>query len=742
MTVIAKDNKRDMNNFLKTLLISSLLCATITVNAQRVHFDFTSKINKSKVYYRITDKKNLEAEVTYKNAELGSYKGNVIIADTVRFRGKTYKITSIGDSAFFGCEKIDTVFFADNIKRIGKNAFSLTNVQKIIFNTNLQEIETEAFANCNSIDSFFVTKDIKKVGDFAFESSGLQTLIIESEGIESVRAFNNIPTLQHISIKENVKTLSEYIFDGCDNIQTLIYNAESFIGFSPFENKTSLTHVTIGENVISVPENFVYNCMNVTKIELPENVQSLGSMSFSGTGVSEIVLHNNISQMGIGVFKNCKQLQYVELPENLTVIVDNTFEGCESLHELTIAENLVEIDTAAFKDCKSLTTFVFPKTLSYIGKQAFEGCVSLKKYISEGSNPAKLEDDLYLPNDAYVEIDCNDILTYKNTAFWNNLTYICDMDNVTVHSTVEREVFDKARNRSFTERIINTGNLSYVITNDRDKYVSLIAEQTSYRDDITRNIEIPAKISDGEVIYTVTGIEGLGVCKSVFIPATVKYIDTMVFSGIDLENIEVDTNNPYFASFEGELYSKDMKTLLAYPTKKASLIRGDGQISLLEQTVAIGYGAFSNCKNTDVFIHRNISSIGANQQVRSFIIDKNNTKFMSNGEILFNTNKTIIYSAIGNYTPNNRVLKIDSSVATINDKAFYTAKFDTVIFQTKTPPEIFANTFNLNKTFVCIVPRGSLNAYKNEDFFNQMNIKEQKPIKKTKKRASAKNKKR
>lgn len=57
---------------------------------------------------------------------------------------------------------------------------------------------------------------------------------------------------------------------------------------------------------------------------------------------------------------------------------------------------------------------------------------------------------------------------------------------------------------------------------------------------------------------------------TIHLPSTVKTIVPFAFSGCkNLTAITVDENNPYFCSVDGVLYSKDMKTIVAYPAGKA-----------------------------------------------------------------------------------------------------------------------------------------------------------------------------
>lgn len=66
--------------------------------------------------------------------------------------------------------------------------------------------------------------------------------------------------------------------------------------------------------------------------------------------------------------------------------------------------------------------------------------------------------------------------------------------------------------------------------------------------------------------------EAFGICpiKKIFIPKNVSLINTWnPFDRLqELEEIAVDPENQYFASVDGVLYTKNMKTLRHFPAKK------------------------------------------------------------------------------------------------------------------------------------------------------------------------------
>ena len=72
------------------------------------------------INYRL-DNDNLTAEVTEKS---GGYEGDIIIPETVVFNDVTYRVTSIGERAFFRCDLLNFITIPNSVMSIGKRAFS------------------------------------------------------------------------------------------------------------------------------------------------------------------------------------------------------------------------------------------------------------------------------------------------------------------------------------------------------------------------------------------------------------------------------------------------------------------------------------------------------------------------------------------------------------------------------------------------------------------------------------------
>ena len=90
------------------------------------------------------------------------------------------------------------------------------------------------------------------------------------------------------------------------------------------------------------------------------------------------------------------------------------------------------------------------------------------------------------------------------------------------------------------------------------------------------------------------------------IPASVSYMGSRVFAGCrSLTKIEVAAGNPSFCSVDGVLFTKDMKTLIAYPAAKPG-----ASYTIPETVTTISAQAFGSSKYlTSVTIPSSVASI-------------------------------------------------------------------------------------------------------------------------------------
>ncbi len=151
------------------------------------------------------------------------------------------------------------------------------------------------------------------------------------------------------------------------------------------------------------------------------------------------------------------------------------------------------------------------------------------------------------------------------------------------------------------------------------------------------------------------------------IPASVTTIGVGALALVGLNKITVDEGSQHFTAVDGILYSKDMTRLVVYPLAKASenfvvpesvevieerafyqSANIQGTLTLSSKLTTIGDAAFFYCQQlTDTLnIPASVTSIGETAfsycRFTEFVVDENNTAYVSDSGVLYNTAKTIL----------------------------------------------------------------------------------------------------
>ncbi len=105
--------------------------------------------------------------------------GDLVIPDSIHYKGKTYTVISISPSAFCNCKDLTSVVISNYVTSIGDSAFGYcTNLASISIPSSLKTIGNEAFLFCNSLSSVTIPESVVSIGDWAFDGcKGLRKVI-------------------------------------------------------------------------------------------------------------------------------------------------------------------------------------------------------------------------------------------------------------------------------------------------------------------------------------------------------------------------------------------------------------------------------------------------------------------------------------------------------------------------------------------------------------------------------------
>ena len=150
----------------RTHLFNLLFLITFVVAGTFEAFAYNFEVNG--IYYNINSGYST-VYVTYKNTSYNSYSGVVTIPQTVTYNNKTYSVTSIGNSAFYGCTGLTSVTIPNSVTAIGQYAFSgCTGLTSVIIEGPISIVKNETFKDCRKLKSVSLPYSVTLIENNAF----------------------------------------------------------------------------------------------------------------------------------------------------------------------------------------------------------------------------------------------------------------------------------------------------------------------------------------------------------------------------------------------------------------------------------------------------------------------------------------------------------------------------------------------------------------------------------------------
>lgn len=187
-------------------------------------YDMYENMNDENIFqrrYAMLSRKEIDGKqywTLYYDQEADEYAGQEIDSSTdfavedgvlVKYTGSNSSViipetvSSIGDSAFAGCNNLTSVTIPDTVTSIGFAAFS----------------------GCTSLTSLMIPNSVTSIGGMAFYNSGLIDITIPNSitGISS-EAFSRCVNLTSITIPRSVKFVDRRAFEECYSLSNVYYD--------------------------------------------------------------------------------------------------------------------------------------------------------------------------------------------------------------------------------------------------------------------------------------------------------------------------------------------------------------------------------------------------------------------------------------------------------------------------------------------------------------------------------------
>ena len=254
---------------------------------------------------------------------------NIKIGSGVQFISPSFSISNI----FTGCDSLEKIVVGSNNTKYDSrencNAIIETETNTLILgckNTEIPDSVTSigntAFAGCNTLKSITIPKSVSKVGEYAFFNCKSLTKIKVDKNNKSFYSIDNCNAI----IDKKTNTL----IVGCNNTK-IPYGVIS-IGDLAFTYCSSLKSISIPDSVTSIGDEAFLRCSSIKSISIPDSVTSIGSGAFYGcSSLTSIIIPNSVTSIDYNVFADCSSLTSIIIPNSVTSIGHGAFYGCSSL---------------------------------------------------------------------------------------------------------------------------------------------------------------------------------------------------------------------------------------------------------------------------------------------------------------------------------------------------------------------------------------------------------------------------
>ncbi len=313
------------------------------------------------IYYNLLGGDSIA--VTYKgdyaHSYSNEYSGSVAILEKVTFNGISYRITAIGNGAFYHCYGLTAITIPNSITTIGESAFSdCSRLTNITIPNSVITIGKYAFSYCSRFTAITIPNSVNTIGESAFSGCYSLTNITIPNSVTTIgeNAFSNCSRFTAIIIPSSVTTIGEGAFSGCSSVELITIEAGNPTYYSTgnciIETTTKNLHtgcknsiIPTDGSVITIGDNAFYGCSNLTGITIPNSITTIGNYTFY----------------------NCSNLTTINLPNSITIVGNYAFAYCSCLTAITceavIPPTIGDYGTTFEKVDKTIPLYVFTESI-------------------------------------------------------------------------------------------------------------------------------------------------------------------------------------------------------------------------------------------------------------------------------------------------------------------------------------------------------------------------------------------
>ena len=233
-------------------------------------------------------------------------------------------VTSIGQNAFKGNEKIQSIRIPSSVDYISDYAFfGCHALKEVILPSNIRKIGKCAFMYCYGLESICLPSTITTLDAQSFSRSSIKSIVLPS----------------------SITILGEQTFSGCEALEIVEFGSGiTKIPSSAFFRCTKLANVSLSESIKTIADNAFCECYQLTYIDL-RRVETIEGRAFAYTGLTSLYIPRTTTSISSEAFNGCSSLTTLEVSsDNPTFYSVYSKDACGYDFNAIIKKGFNELD--------------------------------------------------------------------------------------------------------------------------------------------------------------------------------------------------------------------------------------------------------------------------------------------------------------------------------------------------------------------------------------------------------------
>ena len=365
-------------------------------------------------------------------------------------------VEKIGENAFRGCEKLDsvTVAWATPLE-VPANIFEGVDVANAVLcvakGTEDLYANAPVWKDFGRISLYLGDDDVIEFEDDAVKQICVANWDLNNDGqltVAEAKAVTTLSTVFVLNASDQIKKFNELkFFTGLTSIST-----------NAFKNCTGLEAITLPSSVTEIAYGAFQGCSSLKSFFIPKNVTKLGNGPFNNCSSLESFVVDpenksfsavdgvlfDINKTTLYAYPCAKEGEYV-IPETVTTLAQYAFSGAALLTDVRLPKNITSIPNGAFSGCSSLKAFNIPASVKTIGAFAFSECESLSAVKVGWTTPLSVVSDPFrntYTEDARLYVPVGRKGAYSKASPWSQFKEIKEYPNCDVNGDGLADMLD------------------------------------------------------------------------------------------------------------------------------------------------------------------------------------------------------------------------------------------------------------------------------------------------------------